>query len=158
MELITGAGRFDTRYIHAGEAPDRTPGAHGVPLYQNVTFVFATYSQVEAMRNGDRPHFTSSPRGNPTVRCLELKIADLEGTEASIALNSDMAAISGAFLTLLVNGGLVVASDQLYAPQRERVAIGRHPGHPPRCRPRPPFRDFLRSRTRARGIDGRRGH
>jgi methionine-gamma-lyase len=111
---MTGPGGFSTRCIHAGEAPDPTTGAHGVPLYQNETFAFETNGQVEAMRSGDRPHFTYSPRGNPTVRCLELKIADLEGTEASVALSSGMAAISSVLLTLLADGGHLVASDQLY--------------------------------------------
>ena len=96
---------FGTRCIHAGEAPDPTTGAHGVPLYQNVTYAFETHGQVEAMRCGERPHFTYSPRANPTVRCLELKLADLEGTETAIALNSGMAAISGTLLTLLSGGG-----------------------------------------------------
>jgi methionine-gamma-lyase len=111
---MTGVSGFGTRCIHAGEAPDPTTGAHGVPLYQNVTYAFETYSQVEAMRSGDRPHFTYSPRGNPTVRCLELKIADLEGTEASLALSSGMAAVSSVMFTLLADGGHVVASEQLY--------------------------------------------
>ena len=111
---MAGEGGFATRCIHAGEAPDPTTGAHGVPLYQNVTFAFETNGQVEAMRSGDRPHFTYSPRGNPTVRCLELKIADLEGTEASVAMSSGMAAISSVLLTLLADGGHLVASDQLY--------------------------------------------
>jgi methionine-gamma-lyase len=111
---MAGVGGFGTRCIHAGEAPDPTTGAHGVPLYQNVTFAFETYAQVEAMRSGDRPHFTYSPRGNPTVRCLELKIADLEGTEASVAMSSGMAAISSVVLTLLGDGGHLIASDQLY--------------------------------------------
>ncbi len=103
-----------TRCIHAGEAPDPTTGAHGVPLYQNVTYAFDTHAQVEDMRSGERPHFTYSPRGNPTVRCLEAKLANLEGTETSVALNSGMAAISGTLLTVLAGGGHIVASDQLY--------------------------------------------
>ncbi len=111
---MAGESGFGTRCIHAGEAPDPTTGAHGVPLYQNVTFAFETNGQVEAMRSGDRPHFTYSPRGNPTVRCLELKIADLEGTDASVAMSSGMAAISSVLLTLLADGGHLIASDQLY--------------------------------------------
>src|SRR5829696_10013236 len=111
---MSGLGGFSTRCIHAGEAPDPTTGAHGVPLYQNVTYAFETYGQVESMRSGERPHFTYSPRGNPTVRCLELKIADLEGTETSIAMNSGMAAVSSVLLTLLAGGGHLIASDQLY--------------------------------------------
>jgi cystathionine beta-lyase/cystathionine gamma-synthase len=105
---------FGTRCIHAGEAPDPTTGAHGVPLYQNVTYAFETFGQIEAMRAGDRPHFTYSPRGNPTVRCLEVKIADLEGTEATVAFNSGMAAISTTLLSLLANGGHVIAADELF--------------------------------------------
>jgi cystathionine beta-lyase/cystathionine gamma-synthase len=41
-------------------------------------------------------------------------MADLEGTETSIALNSGMAAISATLVTLLTGGGHVVASDRLY--------------------------------------------
>lgn len=110
---------FETRCVHAGEAPDPTTGAHGVPIYQNVTYAFETYGQVEAMRSGERPHFSYSPRGNPTVRCLEAKIADLEGAEASVALNSGMAAISGAILAVAGNGGHIVASDHVYDLTRE---------------------------------------
>ena len=98
-----------------------------MPLYQDVTFAFETNGQVEAMRSGARPHFTYSPRGNPTVRCLELKIADLEGAEASVPMNSGMAAISSVMLTLLADGGHLVASDQLYDLTRDflRVRPGR---------------------------------
>src|SRR5918997_6611568 len=60
MGSMAGEGGFGTRCIHAGEAPDPTTGAHGVPLYQNVTFAFETNGQVEAMRSGERPHFTYS--------------------------------------------------------------------------------------------------
>src|SRR5215204_5875493 len=114
MVVMSRADGFSTRCIHAGEAPDPTTGAHGVPLYQNVTYAFETYGQVEAMRSGERPHFTYSPRGNPTVRCFELKMANLEGMDSSFAANSGMAAISGTLLTLLGGGGHVIASDQLY--------------------------------------------
>ncbi|MBA3451334.1 MAG: PLP-dependent transferase [Chloroflexia bacterium] len=111
--MTSGRG-FGTRCIHAGEAPDPTTGAHGVPLYQNVTYAFETHGQIEAMRCGDRPHFTYSPRANPTVRCLEVKLADLEGAETSVALNSGMAAISGTLMAVLAGGGHVIASDHLY--------------------------------------------
>jgi len=108
------ASEFATRCIHAGEAPDPTTGAHGVPLYQNVTFAFETNGQVEDMRSGQRPHFTYTARSNPTVRCLEVKLASLENTEAAVAFNSGMSAISGTLLSLLAGGGHVVASEQIY--------------------------------------------
>jgi cystathionine beta-lyase/cystathionine gamma-synthase len=119
---------FQTRCIHAGEAPDPATGAHGVPLYQNVTYAFRSFAQVEAMEAGQAPHFTYSPRGNPTVRCLELKLADLEGAEAALATASGMAAISATLLTLAGNGGHVVAADEVYFVTRE-VLVHELPAH-----------------------------
>ncbi len=103
-----------TRSVHAGEAPDPSTGAHGVPMYQNSTYAFRSYEQLEATRAGLAPHFTYAPRGNPTVRCLELKLADLEGAEAAVAAASGMAAISATLLHLVAGGGHVVASADVY--------------------------------------------
>jgi methionine-gamma-lyase len=110
---------FDTRCVHAGESPDPTTGAHGTPMYQNVTYAFDSYEQVALMRVGERPHFTYSPRGNPTVRSLEVKIADLEGAETCLALNSGMAAISSAILGVVTDGGHIIASRHLYDNSRD---------------------------------------
>lgn len=105
---------FATRTVHAGEAPDPSTGAHGVPLYQNVTYAFRSYEQLESMRAGGAPHFVYQPRGNPTVRCLELKLANLEGAETAIATSSGMSAISATLISLLAGGGHVVASTDLF--------------------------------------------
>lgn len=110
---------FDTRCIHAGEAPDPGTGAHGVPLFQNVTFAFENYDEIVAYRQGEQPHFSYSPRGNPTVRSLELKIADLEGAEATVALNSGMAAISSAIMSVAAGGGHLISSQFVYDLTRE---------------------------------------
>lgn len=106
--------RFATRCVHAGEAPDPSTGAHGVPLYQNVTFGFQTADEIEAMVNGDRPHFYYSPRGNPTVRCLELKLADLEGSEDAVATASGMSAIAATLIHLVGGDDHLIASDDAY--------------------------------------------
>lgn len=106
-----------TRSIHGGEAPDPSTGAHGIPIYQNATYGFASYERLEAWREG-APHFLYAREGNPTVRCLELKLADLEGAEAAVATASGMAAISATLLHLLAGGGHLVASADLYAVTR----------------------------------------
>lgn len=112
---------FATRCVHSGESPDPSTGAHGVPLYQNVTYAFDRYDDLQAMRAGDLAHLSYHPRGNPTVRALETKVADLEGAESCIALNSGMAAISGAILALVGRGGHLVASSQIYDLTRDFV-------------------------------------
>lgn len=109
---------LSTRSIHAGEAPDPSTGANGVPIYQNATFAFGSYKRVEAWRDG-APHFLYAREGNPTVRCLELKLADLEGTEDAVATATGMAAISATLLQLLSGGGHLVASTDLYATTKE---------------------------------------
>ncbi|MDP9364295.1 MAG: aminotransferase class I/II-fold pyridoxal phosphate-dependent enzyme [Chloroflexota bacterium] len=107
-----------TRSIHAGEAPDPSTGAHGVPMYQNATYAFRSYEQLEAMRAGQAPHFTYAPRGNPTVRCLELKLADLEGAEMALGTASGMAAVAATLLHLLGDGDHLVASADVYEQTR----------------------------------------
>lgn len=109
---------LNTRSIHAGEAPDPSTGANGVPIYQNATFAFRSYQGVEAWRDGV-PHYLYARDGNPTVRCLELKLADLEGTEDAVATATGMAAISATLLHLVAGGGHLVASTDIYAVTKE---------------------------------------
>src|SRR4051812_47518092 len=111
---MTKQFRFDTRSIHAGEAPDPTTGAHGVPIYQNTTFAFRSYDQVEAWRTGGAPHYLYAREGNPTVRCFELKMADLEGAEAAVAGATGMAVIAATLLEVMCDGGQLIASTDLY--------------------------------------------
>lgn len=105
---------FNTRVVHAGEAPDPVTGAVGVPVYQSATFAFRSAEQIDRFNEGQVPHYIYSRYGNPTVRCLELKLADLEGAGDVVLAASGMAAISTAMLHLLAGGGHVVASDTLY--------------------------------------------
>lgn len=117
---------FNTRVIHAGEAADPVTGAVGVPIYQSATFAFRSADQIDRFIEGEVPHYIYSRYGNPTVRCLELKLADLEGAGDVLVAASGMAAISTAMLHLLAGGGHVVASDTLYPIAREffRESLG----------------------------------
>jgi methionine-gamma-lyase len=106
---------FGTRAVHAGEGPDPVTGAVGVPVYQNTTFAFRSAEQIAAFQAGELPHYVYSRDGNPTVRCLELKLADLEGAETALATASGMAAISATLLELVRDGGHLIASADIYA-------------------------------------------
>lgn len=106
---------FSTRSVHAGEALDPTTGAFGVPIYQNSTYGFRSYDQLVDWRDGGAPHFYYLRDSNPTTRCLEVKLADLEGAEAAVAGASGMAVISATLLHLVPTGGALVASSDLYS-------------------------------------------
>lgn len=106
--------KFDTRAIHSGEAPDPVTGAHGVPLYQNSTYAFRSYDQVEAYLAGTLPHFDYTRGGNPTVRCFELKMADLEGAKEATTAATGMAAITTSLSEVIAGGGHLIVASNVY--------------------------------------------
>jgi len=97
--------RFETRAIHAGQAPDAATGATIVPVYQTVTF---TQDAI-----GEHRGFEYSRSHNPTRAALETCLASLEGGRFGFAYASGMAAISGV-MQLLAAGDHVVVADDLY--------------------------------------------
>jgi methionine-gamma-lyase len=115
---------FCTRSVHAGEAPDPTTGAFGVPIYQNSTYAFHSYDQLVDWRDGGAPHFYYLRDGNPTTRCLEVKLANLEGAEAAVAGASGMAVISATLLHLVPAGGELVVSADIYSVTQEFIREG----------------------------------
>ena len=91
---------FTTRAIHAGEEPDPTTGAHGVPIYQNSTFALGTMERFQEFWDSVPNAWGYTRDGNPTVDHLERKVADLEGAKACVAAASGMGAISATLLTV----------------------------------------------------------
>ncbi len=105
---------FETRAIHAGEMHMADPGSHVVPIYQTSTFVFENTEQGARRFAGEEPGYIYTRLGNPTVRVLEQKMADLENAEDAVAFGSGMGAISAAFLQLLSAGDHVVSIKTIY--------------------------------------------
>ncbi|MEM7432874.1 MAG: PLP-dependent aspartate aminotransferase family protein [Pseudomonadota bacterium] len=99
---------FRTRQIHAGVTPDPTTGAILTPIFQSTTFVQPSVD--EYLSKG----FTYSRSGNPTVRALEMKLADLEGGVDAACFGTGMSAILATMLAFLENGAHAVVSDVAY--------------------------------------------
>lgn len=97
--------KFETKVIHAGQAPDPRTGAVMTPIYAT-----STYAQASP---GEHQGFDYARTRNPTRDALEACIAELEGGHAGFAFASGMAAI-GTVLELLDSGSHVVAMDDLY--------------------------------------------
>jgi methionine-gamma-lyase len=106
--------RFATLAVHAGEAPCKATGAVDTPIYQSTTFAAADSDEMAAQYAGERPGYTYTRYGNPTIHALEEKLAALEGGEAALAFGSGMAAISSAILGYVKAGDHVVAARSLY--------------------------------------------
>ena len=105
---VTGL-QFATQAIHAGEAPDPATGAHNPPIYQTTTYAFASLAEKRAVLGGEREGFVYTRDGNPTTRMFERKLALLEGAEESVLAASGMGAIAATLLSLLRQGGHLVA-------------------------------------------------
>jgi cystathionine gamma-lyase len=100
--------RFSTRQIHSGVEPDPVTGAILTPIYQTTAYVQDSVD--EYLSKG----YSYSRSGNPTVRALEKRMADLEGGADCTCYATGMAAIN-AVLTAFLNGGdHAILSDVIY--------------------------------------------
>ncbi len=99
---------FKTRQIHAGVTPDPMTGSILTPIYQTTTYVQPSVD--EYMSKG----YTYSRSGNPTVKALELKLADLEGGVDCACFGTGMSAILAVMLAFLEAGKHAVVSDVAY--------------------------------------------
>ena len=99
---------FRTRQIHAGVTPDPMTGSILTPIYQTTTYVQPSVD--EYLSKG----FTYSRSGNPTVKALELKIADLEGGVDCSCFGTGMSAINATLMAFLSAGDHAIVSDVAY--------------------------------------------
>jgi cystathionine beta-lyase/cystathionine gamma-synthase len=99
---------FSTKQIHAGVKPDPTTGAILTPIYQSTTYVQPSVD--EYLSKG----FSYSRSGNPTVRALENKLAELEGGTDCAAFGTGMSAVTATMLAFLSAGDHAIISDVAY--------------------------------------------
>jgi methionine-gamma-lyase len=105
---------FRTRAVHAGHLPDNQHHAHTMPIYQTSTFALGDFDRGARMFAGEEAGFVYSRLTNPTVRSLELKLANLENAEDALCFASGMAAISALCMTVLNPGDEVAFIGPLY--------------------------------------------
>jgi cystathionine gamma-synthase len=96
---------FETKAIHAGQAPDPVTGAVVPPISLATTFAQSGV--------GEHRGFEYARTGNPTRRALEVCLAALEGAEHGFAFASGMAA-EDAVLRVLVPGDHVIIPTDAY--------------------------------------------
>ena len=99
---------FSTRQIHSGVEPDPVTGSILTPIYQTTAYVQDSVDQY--LEKG----YSYSRSGNPTVRALEKKLADLEGGADCTCYGTGMAAINTVLLAFLNAGEHAVLSEVIY--------------------------------------------
>ncbi len=97
--------KFNTKAIHAGQAPEETSGAVMPPIFQTSTFA----QEAPNKHKG----YDYARVGNPTRTALERLIAGLENAQHGICFSSGIAAID-AIVRTLKPGDHVISSNDLY--------------------------------------------
>lgn len=111
-----------TRVTHPPEVavpPDNRPLV--APIYQSVKFTFDDVSETRRYWRGERDGFYYSRATNPTLRQLELLLAELQGRDGCLLTGSGVAAIAVALLALLKAGDHVVHFAEMYQPTRALI-------------------------------------
>ncbi len=88
------------------------------PIYQSVKFSFDDVAETQRYLHGEREGFFYSRTANPTLRQLELLLAQLQGREDCLLTGSGVACIAASLLSLCKQGDHVLAFVESYPPTR----------------------------------------
>lgn len=110
-----------TECVHAGAKPVELSGPIITPIVHSAPFAFESTAQVIEFQEGrsGRRQPEYGRMGNPTVVCVESRLAALEGAEQGLLFSSGMAAITSLLLTVLKSGDQVVMTQDAYRRTRE---------------------------------------
>jgi len=92
-----------------------------LPIFQNVKWETDTVEESLRIMRGERGGFFYSRAGNPTVRQLELLLAELQGREECLATASGVNAVAQTLLTLTRAGDHIVFFIEGYGPTRQII-------------------------------------
>ncbi len=105
---------FETKQVHAGQAPDTATGARALPIYQTTSYAFRDTDHAAALFGLAEMGNIYTRIMNPTQDVVEQRIAALEGGVAALLVSSGQAAETLAILNLAENGDHIVSSPSLY--------------------------------------------
>jgi O-acetylhomoserine (thiol)-lyase len=105
---------FETLALHAGQEPDPTTLARGVPVYRTSSYLFRDTTHAADLFALKEPGNIYTRIMNPTQDVLEKRIAALEGGAAALALASGTSAIYYSIINLCSAGEEIVSANNLY--------------------------------------------
>ena len=105
---------FETQLLHTPYAKPDAYNALSMPVYNSAAYEFDTAEQMELAFTGRAADHTYSRITNPTVQYFEDRIRKISGAFGVTALNSGMAAITNAIITVAKAGCNIVTSKHLF--------------------------------------------
>lgn len=106
--------RFETLALHAGQVPDPTTTALGVPVHRTSSFVFKSTEHAANLFALKELGNIYTRLGNPTQAVLEDRVTALEGGAASVAVASGTSAIHYTIINIARQGDEIVSASNLY--------------------------------------------
>lgn len=88
------------------------------PIYQSSKFSLPSIKEIKRLFSGKREGFLYSRFSNPTVRELEIELANRQGCEDAICCSSGVAAISSVLFSALQSGDRMIMFVESYKPSR----------------------------------------
>lgn len=104
----------ETAVVHKGYDSSQHHDSLSIPLYQTSTFAFSSAEQGERRFAGEETGNIYSRLGNPTVRVVEERMAELENGQSALAFGSGMAAVSAALIHVTKTGDHILCSRGIY--------------------------------------------
>ena len=111
---MTESWSFETKQIHAGQAPDAATNARALPIYATTSYTFRDTDHAAALFGLAEMGNIYTRIMNPTTDVVEQRIAALEGGVAALLVSSGQAAETLAILNLAEIGDHIVSSPALY--------------------------------------------
>ncbi|MGI6192492.1 MAG: O-acetylhomoserine aminocarboxypropyltransferase/cysteine synthase family protein [Christensenellales bacterium] len=105
--------KLDTIAVQGGYKP-KNGEPRVLPIYQSTTFKYDTAEQLGKLFDLQEEGFFYSRLSNPTVDCVEKKIAELEGGVACVLTSSGQAANMLAVLNICQSGDHIVSAASIY--------------------------------------------
>ena len=105
---------FETQILHTPFEKEDAYHSLSMPVYHTAAYEFETAEEMEAAFCGRTAGHAYSRITNPTVQYFEQRIQAVTGALSVTALNSGMAAISNALITLASTGANIVTSAHLF--------------------------------------------
>jgi cystathionine beta-lyase/cystathionine gamma-synthase len=88
------------------------------PIYQSVKFSFDDTGETQRYLHGERQGFFYSRQANPTLKQLQLLLAQLQGRDDCLLTGSGVATIAASLLSLCKQGDHILAFVESYGPTR----------------------------------------
>jgi O-acetylhomoserine (thiol)-lyase len=106
--------KFETLCLHAGQTPDPSTTARGVPVHRTSSYVFKSTEHAANLFALKELGNIYTRIMNPTQDVLEQRIAALEGGAAALALSSGTSAVYYSIINLCTAGDEIVSANNLY--------------------------------------------